>query len=152
MKDLITASGLSKGAFYHYFVNKEALYFAVIDNFFLCYFNNVDWDKFNDLTFEEIEPRLKKNYIQFVKEISKFSEKGLSKYYVMFFQAYELHPKFLKTIQNFYLQLEKKIDHAIKRENITHIKAINIISKYEGILFWLSIFPEDKLEKLINEL
>ena len=44
MNDLVNASGLSKGAFYHYFQNKEMLYNAVIDTFFLSYFKNIEWD------------------------------------------------------------------------------------------------------------
>lgn len=152
MNDLIIASGLSKGAFYHYFKNKEALYFEVINTFFLSYFKKVNWDNFDALKFEQIETGMKLFYTQFVNEINEHSEKGLTSYYTMFFQAYEYHPDFAEEIKTFYLQLENKINNAFKKENITDKKAISIIAKYEGILFWLSIFRKDKIEILINDI
>ena len=90
-------------------------------------------------------------YTQFVEEINEISRKGLSNYYVMFFVSVCMIPYFSKEIQAFYLRLEKEINSALKRENI-ETKAINIITKYEGLLFWLSIFPKNKIEALINEL
>ena len=38
MKDIVTATGLSKGAFYHYFESKEQLYFEIIDRYYLVSF------------------------------------------------------------------------------------------------------------------
>ena len=35
MKDIVTATGLSKGAFYHYFESKEQLYYEIIDRYYL---------------------------------------------------------------------------------------------------------------------
>ncbi len=151
MNDLVRKSGVSKGAFYHYFPNKEALYNAVIDKFFLVYFKQIDWNTFKNKTFFELEKIIKSFYIKFVNEINSLSKSGLAGYYIMFFEACKHHPDFIKTIQEFYKQLEKEIDKALKKEEIDH-KAINIIAKYEGILFWLSIFPKDKIEKLINEI
>ena len=34
MKDIVDATGLSKGAFYYYFSSKEQLFFEVLDFFF----------------------------------------------------------------------------------------------------------------------
>lgn len=151
MKDLVLASGLSKGAFYHYFSNKEMLYNAVIDTYFLAYFQEVEWGRFKDFSFSEIETNMKLFYTNFVNEICSFSSNGLSNYFVMFYQANEIHPQFSEDIQAFYLRLEKEIDCSLKKENIKK-KAINLIAKYEGILFWLSIFPKEKIDKLIAEL
>jgi TetR/AcrR family transcriptional repressor of nem operon len=45
MKEIVEKTGLSKGAFYHYFKSKEELFFEVIDSF---YFNSltIDFKKF----------------------------------------------------------------------------------------------------------
>jgi AcrR family transcriptional regulator len=151
MNDLVKKSGVSKGAFYHYFPNKEALYNAVIDKFFLVYFKQINWNLFENKTFFELEKIIKSFYMKFVNEINNFSEDGLAAYYIMFFEACKHHPDFIKTIQKFYKQLEKFIDKALKKEGINE-NAKKIIAKYEGILFWLSIFPKEKIEKIINEI
>ncbi len=151
MKDLVIKTGVSKGAFYHYFPNKEALYNAVIDKFFLVYFKNPDWKSFENKSFAEIENKIKEFYIKFVNEINKLSKSGLANYFIMFFEACKHHPEFTKTIQDFYKRLENEINKTLKKENINQ-KAISIIAKYEGILFWLSIFPKEKIEKLIDEI
>lgn len=151
LNNLINASELSKGAFYHYFSSKEALYIAVIDTFFLSYFRKVEWDAFDSLTFEEIKDKMKLFYIQFIKEINELSEKGVANYYVMLFQAFEYYPKFTEEIQTFYSKFEEKIGEALNRENINK-KAVNIITQFEGILYWSSIFPNEKFEKLIHEI
>ena len=40
MMDLVRASGLSKGAFYHYFPSKEVLFRAIVDHVFFDYFRD----------------------------------------------------------------------------------------------------------------
>ncbi len=149
MNDLVKAANLSKGAFYHYYSNKIELYNAVIDRYFLSYFTQVDWKKFDTLSFSEIDNHMKHFYIKFVNEINRLSKGGLTNYYVMFFEACKYHPNFLGDIQSFYKQLSSKIDTSIKREGL-NINTIDVIAKYEGILFWLSIFPKDKIENLLN--
>lgn len=49
MKEIVEKTGLSKGAFYHYFKSKEVLFFEVIDSF---YFNSltIDFTKFRNDT------------------------------------------------------------------------------------------------------
>ena len=59
ISDLVKNTGVSKGAFYHYFPNKETLYNAVIDTFFLSYFKNIDWSNFENLSFNELETEIK---------------------------------------------------------------------------------------------
>ncbi len=36
MKEIVEETGLSKGAFYHYFESKEKLFYEIIDYFFCC--------------------------------------------------------------------------------------------------------------------
>jgi len=149
MNDLVKAAHLSKGAFYHYYNNKTELYNAVIDRYFLSYFKQIDWERLEKLSFSEIDKNMKNFYLKFVNEINSLSKGGLANYYVMFFEACKYHPDFLNEVQLFYKQLENKIDVSIKREKL-EFNAIDIISKYEGVLFWLSIFPKEKLENLLN--
>ena len=149
MNDLVKAANLSKGAFYHYYSNKTELYNAVIDRYFLSYFKQVEWEKFETLTFSEIDNHMKYFYIKFVNEINSLSKDGLANYYVMFFEACKYHPDFLDEVQSFYKLLESKVEAAIKKEGLT-VNALDVIARYEGVLFWLSIFPKEKIESLLN--
>ena len=151
MNGLVKVSGISKGAFYHYFPNKKALYNAVIDRFFLSFYRAINWDAYRDLSFAEIDQKIKYFYINFVNEINKISNNGLASYYIMFFEACKLHPGFVSEIQQFYFQFKKTISTAITNEKLD-INPVSIIAKYEGILFWILIFPKEKIEALINEL
>ncbi len=151
MNDLVQATGISKGSFYYYFANKKALYNAVIDRFFLSYYKAIKWEEYENLSFVEIDKKIKSFYINFVNEINKISNNGLASYYIMFFEACKLHPVFINEIQHFYFQLKKVIDKAIETEKL-NINSVSLIAKYEGILFWILIFPKEKIEKLIKKL
>jgi len=151
MNDLVKATGISKGAFYYYFSNKKALYNAIIDHFFLSFYKSIKWEEYENLSFADIDKKIKSFYINFVNEITKISNNGLASYYIMFFEACKLHPEFTKEIQHFYFQLKTNIDKAIETERL-NVKSVSLIAKYEGILFWILIFPKEKIEKLINEL
>ena len=151
MNNLVTATGISKGAFYYYFSNKKALYNAVIDRYFLAFYRTINWEEYKHLSFKEIDKKIKLFYTWFVNEIYEISTNGLANYYIMFFEACKLHPEFISEIQHFYEQLKKNIDHSAKAENLS-VNSVSLIAKYEGILFWILIFPKEKIEKLINEL
>lgn len=151
MNDLVQATGISKGSFYYYFSNKKALYNAIIDRFFLSFYKTIKWEEYENLSFVEIDKKIKSFYINFVNEINQISNNGLASYYIMFFEACKLHPKFINEIQQFYFQLKRVIDQSIKKDKLK-INSVSIIAKYEGILFWILIFPKEKIEKLIKQL
>jgi TetR/AcrR family transcriptional repressor of nem operon len=46
MKEIVNKTGLSKGAFYHYFESKEKLFYEVINNFFASVLN-VDFNEYS---------------------------------------------------------------------------------------------------------
>lgn len=52
MQEIVKKTGLSKGAFYHYFLSKEKLFFEVVDTF---YFKNImiDYNKLNKNSLQE---------------------------------------------------------------------------------------------------
>ncbi|RMH62994.1 MAG: TetR/AcrR family transcriptional regulator, partial [Calditrichaeota bacterium] len=144
MNDLVKASGLSKGAFYHYYPNKQALYAAVINTYFLSYYQNIPWESFEKISFNELEIKIKSFYINFVQSISAISNNGLANYYIMFFEASKYHPEFIGEIQKFYFKLHKILERTIQKENL-NINPLSLLSKYEGLLFWLLIFPDRKI-------
>lgn len=149
--ELVKASGLSKGAFYHYFQSKEKLYNEVINIFFLSTFTALDWKELNNFNLSELKLSMKHFYINFIEKINLNTNKGLSRYFIMFFEAFENHATFKNEIRTFYKKLKALIDVLIKKENSSE-ESMHIISKFEGILFWHSLFPEEKVQKLIMQI
>ena len=154
MANLVEATGLSKGAFYYYFKSKELIYNQVIDYYFLSYYDKIDWKTAEHANIYEIEIMIKKFYKSLIPEIHSITQKGLSRYFMMFFEAYELYPQFKNKIRIIYKKLQLVLANALKNEGIqNHEKeAIKIITKYEGFIFWGSVFPEESIDKLIDEL
>ncbi len=154
MTDLVKQTKLSKGAFYHYFKNKEEIYKSVIDRYFLIFYEQIDWNETNNKSTQEIEIIIKKIYFQFVPEIMKITKKGMSSYFIMFFEAYHSYPKFKETVREIYFNLKNVLEVAYKNENSKNpsMDAIRLISKYEGLIFWFSIYPEENINELIENI
>lgn len=154
MSDLVRETKLSKGAFYHHFKNKETLYKEVIDTYFLAYYAQIDWESTKHLNVSEIEAMIKEFYSSFVPEIMAITQKGMSRYFIMFFEAYESYPKFKETVRGLYRKLKERLTEEYQKEGVKkpEIEAVKLIAKYEGILFWFAIYPEEKVNKMIAEL
>jgi len=154
MSDLVKETKLSKGAFYHHFKNKETLYKEVIDTYFLSYYSEIDWKSTKNLSVSEIELMIKEFYNAFVPEIIAATDKGMSRYFIMFFEAYETYPKFKDIVRVLYKELKERLAEAYKKEGVknSEIEAIKLIARYEGILFWFAIYPEEKVKKMIAKL
>lgn len=152
MSDLMKASDLSKGAFYHYFNNKEDLYHEVVDRYFLSYYQAVDWQQVALMTHFEISEMIKGFYKAFIPEILALTPKGMSRYFMMFFEAYEQHEQFRKEVRSFYRKLKKVLTQKFKSAGIKKPtqQAVDMIAKYEGLIFWLSVFPEKNIDDLLD--
>lgn len=81
MMDLVRATGLSKGAFYHYFKNKEELYQATIEHYFLRFFQT-ETHLPEDL--EAFVEMLWRSYVNMLLELQK-EIPDLSAYYRFLF-------------------------------------------------------------------
>lgn len=154
MSDLVRETNLSKGAFYHHFKSKEETYKSVIDTYFITYYEIIDWSVANNKSTNEIEQFIKDFYFQFVPEIMKLTNKGMSSYFIMFFEAYHIYPKFKETVRKIYSDLKNVLELSYEKEKSKNprIDAIRLISKYEGLIFWFSIYPEEKINELIENI
>ncbi len=103
MRELVKETGLSKGAFYHYFESKEKLFMEVLDFFFTSvmtrYYNNYSRESFYAF------------YHDYAEETLKFSNEYLGKfkvgedeinfnmnYFTLAFDAIKLLPEFRNKI------------------------------------------------------
>ena len=150
MADLVKASGLSKGGVYHHFSNKENLYQEVIDVYFVSIYQQIDWDSLQELNLEETEEMIKQFNHSFVPDILNLTPKGLSRYFLFFFEAYEAYESFKIEVQQFYTQLKLVLVTKLTQNGSSNpgMEATNLIAKYEGLLFWLAVFPKENIEDI----
>ncbi len=141
MQQLVEETNLSKGAFYHHFKNKEDLYIKVVEKYFLSFYRNIDWNKYSKrkMTIEDIEGEIKNFYLSFLPEVLLITDGGLSRYFIMYFEAFNLIPEFKEEVQRFYYNLENSIVNAIDNTDKSKSLAISIIAKYEGLIFLMAI-------------
>lgn len=97
MNEIVNATGLSKGAFYHYFESKEQLFAEVIDTF---YFKNmvIDYSKLSNESLWAFYHEYAKEVARLLKAFkmlmdSKDEEVNIN-YFMMMFDALKLFPDF----------------------------------------------------------
>jgi TetR/AcrR family transcriptional regulator, transcriptional repressor for nem operon len=99
MKELVKSTGLSKGAFYHYFESKEQLFFAVLEFFFTTIMVH-RYEKYSRESFYNF-------YHDYANEIKSYSKEYLKmfigdeeegeltmNYFTLAFDALKLFPEF----------------------------------------------------------
>lgn len=154
MQQLVEASGFSKGAFYHHFKNKNDLYKEVTNQYFLQFYTAVDWNAYrqSELTIKEIETKIQEFYLNFIPQILAITENGMSSYYIMYFEAFSILPHFKEQVTQFYSNMESLLIDAKDNDSQSKKTALEIITKYEGILFLLAINPALNIEDLIKQI
>ncbi|WP_162231272.1 TetR/AcrR family transcriptional regulator [Sunxiuqinia dokdonensis] len=97
MKDIVEKTGMSKGAFYHYFPSKEAVFKEVVDAYFLAgldtYFDNIPKDNlrnFINLYLQNLVDLIDSMKINFGLKDSK---QGIT-YYSMSFDILRMFPEY----------------------------------------------------------
>ncbi len=157
ISQLVSNSGLSKGAFYHHFKSKQAIYEYVIDYYFLSYYREFDWSLVESNSLENFLKLMTNMYSEFVSEIKSMTKNNISKYFILFFEAYNNMGIFKETVQYFY----KKFKETLSKKYITEKKlskekgeeeSMKIISKFEGMFFWFAVFPDEDINKYFNTL
>lgn len=99
MKELVRSTGLSKGAFYHYFESKEKLFFAVLEYFFTTIMVHA-YENYSKESFYRF-------YHDYANEIKSYSKEYLKifigeeeetefnmNYFTLAFDALKLFPEF----------------------------------------------------------
>jgi len=157
ISQLVSNSGLSKGAFYHHFKSKQAIYEYVIDYYFLSYYRKFDWSLVESNSLENFLKLMTNMYSEFVSEIKSMTKNNISKYFILFFEAYNNMEIFKNTVQFFY----KKFKETLSKKYLTEKKiseekgeeeSMKIISMFEGMFFWFAVFPDEDVNKYFNTL
>jgi AcrR family transcriptional regulator len=141
MNDLVTASGMSKGAFYHYFSSKEELFLEAVKSHFFTGLPELTFTPSKECTIKENLLNLiefKAKGFRQMLEMTGLKELN-SGYFTLIFQAIEFFPDFRKSLlfagsseEN---MLEEIFDQAQKRGEINSIcKSIDLAKIYATML------------------
>ncbi len=152
---LVSGSGLSKGAFYHHFESKKAVYQYVIEAYFLSFYNDFDWTLFINSNLKETRKMVTEMYISFVTQIKEMTQNNTSKYFILFFEAYNNLEDFKIAVQEFYTTFKAILSHKIEAEKrgskkAAEDEAMQLIVKFEGLFFWFSVFPNENIHHYLN--
>lgn len=108
MKEIVHETGLSKGAFYHYFESKEKLFFEIIDHFFaaiLAYdFNQLPSQSLRAFYRANAE-KLSEQRFHFLSQEDEEGEDFISiNFFALLFDAFKLFPEFRTRMEQYHLK------------------------------------------------
>ena len=123
MQDLVKASGLSKGAFYHYFKSKKEIYLEAMEKNLMGYLEDMKLENDEQLPLRDLLKLLFKKFAFLAENIQKSKENsgGLSAY-MLFMQAALQQPglreKFREFGEGYYYQFSLKLQNAIENGEV----------------------------------
>lgn len=101
MNEIVDATGLSKGAFYHYFPSKEQLFVEVIDTYFFMKMR-IDYDKCGKSSLQQFYRCYASQVDKIIREFKPLMTPPRSKnefnYFRMMFDALNLFPGFREKV------------------------------------------------------
>ncbi len=130
MQEIVKETGLSKGAFYHYFLNKEQVFLEAVETFYFVEDINNDYSKLPTHSLKEFCAEMlgyMKKMIEYIKNAlgMKFEEDDNHtniSYYTLIFDAIRRFPNFREKMSLFYQRdlnmWEKTIENAINSGEI----------------------------------
>jgi AcrR family transcriptional regulator len=136
MSDLVKASGLSKGAFYHYFSSKEELYKVTLDKYISSYLENFSLEFDEGLTLRENLIRLFERFAYVTTEFKQTiqqQEFGMANYLLFLQEAMkkkEFKDKLAEYNTMFYKEFSLWIDIAKRRREIDREMDSVVLAKH----------------------
>lgn len=164
LNNLIARTGLSKGAFYHYFNSKEDLLNEIADRYLLDYIGkNLNQADVSDkrISFDQQLESLIKTMFAFHTSMPHLLETTADRkrFFHMLFsvlnQNEKLKQKYIETREKLISKIENLLQTAITNHEISkHIDvqqvAVVLYATMRGTMFEWSISEEDEIEPLIH--
>ena len=164
MKELVSSSGLSKGAFYHYFTSKDQIYHNTLDKYFFSYMESFNLHYNPDRSFKDNLFNIFTLFIGMAKEIERLigPEHHMITYYQTILdgaiRSNEIKRKITRYYELYVDGLTDWIKRAQESNEIRNDLHPEILSKHlcslmEGIMIVYSFQNKEKdLEKYFNEI
>jgi len=139
MKEIVIKTGLSKGAFYHYFESKEKLFLEVIDNFFASVID-VDFNYYSKESLHQFytDCNNKLDTLSFnFDEDKEETEKSFfnMNFFFLIFDALKLFPEFRKRMEEYHKRELKAWMDAIKHAKKTVEIKSSMSDKHIAMIF-----------------
>lgn len=145
MSELVSASGLSKGAFYHYFKSKESLYKETINKYFIAYLDSLDMHYKTGKSFSENVRYIYENIVHMMDEIHAIigSDIHIISYYRTIFDSMTMIQDMKNAVKEYYKMyigslrqwIEKgKLNGEVNPKIDSNVLALHIASLIEGTL------------------
>ncbi len=122
MKEIVRETGLSKGAFYHYFESKEKLFYEIIDYFFAAI---LEYD-FKQLPNDSLQHFYQANAEQLntlrFQFLSKEKDDGEDfinlNFFALLFDAFKLFPEFRSQMEAYHREGKESMDRGYKNRQV----------------------------------
>ena len=143
MKDIVQKTGLSKGAFYHYFESKEQLFLEVLDYFFTNVMVHT-YDKYSRESFYKFYHDYANSAILFSLYQSEFADSDSEEefnmnYFTLAFDALKLFPEFrIKMMEGQKQEIEIWSDVIKNARNNGEIKSLMTDAEIAKTYIYLS--------------
>ncbi|MEO8757950.1 MAG: helix-turn-helix domain-containing protein [Devosia sp.] len=139
LADIVHASGLSKGAFYHHFKSKQALFEEVIARFFPSPFATFDWSAHERLSADGQRQAIEALYAEIIAASAAMGG-DMVRYFALFFESLSRLATFRAGAHDVYSRLIAALAAAIEVESgasggICRATARRFIAEQEGELY-----------------
>lgn len=143
LSQILKASGLSKGAFYHYFPTKEAVYKEVVNSFFLKPMLGMDFEEIRTNDLKDTRASLTLAYEQLPEAVAAAGV-DMTRYFALFFESLSRLPEFKEIVQKHYAKLlnafaQRTYDEHEIFPKVAKTHSRNVIANLEGRLFLAAV-------------
>lgn len=140
---ILATAEISKGAFYHHFESKQALYEEVIARFFPSPFDAIDWQNHARKSARAQKEAIEGFYADLVS-MSATSGWDANRYYALFFDSLSRLPRFHVAIKATYDRLVDALAAALVRDDgLTRAEAeaaaLQFVALHEGNLYLAAV-------------
>ena len=155
MDDIVSHSGLSKGAIYHYYNSKKDLFLSLIDYWENYFFKNII-DK--DLTSSSADDLLREITNDVIKTFKTKKHVFLAELEFWSLSNHDIDIRkrttslYVKLIDLFKSVIKKGIDEATFKKVDLDVASLSVMTSLQGVI-WFSIFEKSNIsaEKYLND-
>lgn len=153
LSQILKATDLSKGAFYHYFPSKDAVYREVVEAFFLKPVRQFDFEDFDAQKLRDSRNLLAGAYGELPGAVEAAGI-DMARYFALFFEAFSRLDDFRSEMRTYYERLLKGLaqqsyDQREIAPDVAETHAINVIAALEGRLFLNAVFGAEGVGPLL---
>jgi len=140
---ILERTGLSKGAFYHHFGSKLALFEEIVARHFPSPLDTLDWDAHAGLGADGQKRAIAALY-RSLDETGETKPGDLTRYYALFFDALSRLPDYRVAMQTSYARMIDLLAYALQAEQelssaAAQMEARNFIARFEGELYLMAV-------------